>query len=623
MITSARVYAKDCWIGQPSEGTGCPLPIVNGDTKLQSQSQTPRRLAAIAFADIVGWTQLVERDDAGTAYAWGQLRAQHLEPLVRQHGGRVLKLLGDAVVIEFASTVESVRWAVGFQQRLAELRAGGESSLEMRIGVSVEDVILDDLGDLVGDGVNVAARIQQLASAGEVVLTSAVHDFVVGKLPFTFSDLGQRQLKNRSRAVRLYRVESGASDLAGKVDTQVRSASGFDGRPTLAVLPFRMDGPDDEDYFGQGMTEEIINALAMNRSLLVMARESTLRYKTRTHTRVEIAAEMDVRYLIEGSIRRAAQRLRISANLVDAKTGWTIWSRSFDGRSDDLFEFQDEIATSVAATVDPHVQQAEISRVRERPTTSLSAYDCVLRGLALLHTFDSAEFSAAGGMFQRAIDLDPRYAQAYAHLAWWHNLRIGEARSSTETEDRARAVDLSRRAVALDPNDALVLSVGGHIESFLNKKYQVALDMFGRALARNPSSASAWARSSTTLAYLGRGEEALERVRRAKRLSPYDPHEFAFCTTEGTAQLVLGRYAQAMDVLHEARRLNPGYKASLRLLIAAAELAGDAELARQQAAELLALEPGFSVKRFGQWYALQSPHLEQVLGALRRAGLPE
>ncbi|MBU3740067.1 MAG: tetratricopeptide repeat protein [Rhodoferax sp.] len=591
--------------------------------KLQSEAQTPRRLAAIAFADIVGWTQLIEHDDAGTAHAWGWLRTQHLEPLARQHGGRVLKLLGDAVVIEFGSTVESVRWAVGFQQRLAELRAKNESALEMRIGVSVEDVLLDDLGDLVGDGVNVAARIQQLASAGEVVLTSAVHDFVVGKLPFTFRDLGLKQLKNRSRSVRLYRIEANPDGPAGSAAAPSRSASGFDSRPTLAVLPFRMDGTGDEDYFGQGMTEEIISALAMNRSLLVMARESTLRYKSRTHTSTEIAAETGVRYLIEGSIRRAAQRLRISANLIDATTGWAIWSRSFDGRLDDLFEFQDEIATSVAATVDPHVQQAEISRVRERPTASLNAYDCLLRGLALLHTFDPADFAAAGGMFQRAIDLDPRYAQAHAHLAWWHNLRIGEARSSSETEDRARAVELARRAVALDPNDALVLSVGGHIESFLNRKYQAALDMFGRALARNPSSAWAWSRSATTLAYLGRGEEALERIRRAKHLSPYDPHEFSFCTTEGTAELVSGRYDRALDALHEARRLSPGCKASLRLFIAAAELAGDTELARQQAAELLALEPAFSVTKFGQWYPLQPPHLERLLGALRRAGLPE
>jgi TolB-like protein len=593
--------------------------VLPRELDLVSQISSPRRLAAIAFADVVGWTQMVERNDAETARAWTQIRGAFIDPLVQDHGGRVLKLLGDAVVIEFGSTVEGVKWAVALQAKLHELRASGTTSFRMRIGVSVEDLIVDEVGDVVGDGVNVAARIQQLAAADQVVVTQAVHDFASGKLSFRFQDLGERQLKNRTRPVRLYTVDAAHGSSGGST----RAASGWDGRPALAVLPFRVDGPVEEQYFGQGMTEEIISALAANRSLLVMARESTLRYHASARNMSEIANELGVRYLIEGSVRRSARRLRISANLVDAGTGGTIWSRPFDGDVDDLFDFQGEIATSVAATVGPQIQQAEISRVRERPTASLSAYDRVLQGLALLHTFDISDFNRAGDFFRRAIELDPRYAHAHAHLAWWHNLRIGEAWSDTEAEDRKMASELARRAVTLDPHDSMVLSVGGHVESFLNKRYGVALDLFDRALQRNPSSAAAWARSATTLAYLGRGEEALERVRRATRLSPYDPHEFSFYTTEGMAEFVLQNYERAIRVLLEARRLSPGYRPPVRMLTAAAALGGDIDLARQQAADLLMMEPNFSIARFGQTYALQEPHLRRMLDGMRISGLPD
>jgi adenylate cyclase len=397
----------------------------------------------------------------------------------------------------------------------------------------------------------------------------------------------------------------------------------WDSRPTVAVLPFGAEAAESDAYFGDGMTEEIITALSVNRALFVIARNSTLRYRNSTRTPAEIAAELGVRYLLVGSIRRLQSRLRINAELVDAGANRIIWAERFDGADEDLFGFQSQIAASIAAAIDPRVQEAEMARVSGRPTASLGAYDSVLRGLSVLHTFRAADFELAGQMFRRAIELDPGYAQAHAHLAWWHNLRFGEGRSAEITEDVRQAELLSLRAMELDGRDAMVLAVSGHIQSVVKKRFAVAMGMFEQALAINPNSAIAWARSATTLAYMGEGEEALQRVRHAMRLSPFDPLSFAFCTTNGTAAIVAGRYDEAASWLGKARRLNPGYRAATRLLIAALALCGEREEAKELALEFMADEPNFRVSNFASWYPLCEPHLTRLLEGMRLGGLPD
>jgi tetratricopeptide (TPR) repeat protein len=330
-----------------------------------------------------------------------------------------------------------------------------------------------------------------------------------------------------------------------------------------------------------------------------------------------------VRYLLVGSIPRLQNRLRINAELVDAGANRIIWAERFDGADEDLFAFQSQIAASIAAAIDPRLQEAEIARIVKRPTASLSAYDNLLRGLAVLHTFRPDDFESAGRLFRRAIELDPDYAQAHAQLAWWHNLRFGEGRSAEVPEDVRQAEALSLRAVELDGRDATVLAVAGHIQSVTRKRFTVAMGMFDEALAINPNSALAWARSATTLAYTGAGEEALVRVRTAMRLSPFDPMSFAFCTTNGTAAIVAGRFDEAASWLGKARRLNSGYRATTRLLIAALALCGERAEASELAQEFLAAEPTFRVSGFAAWYPLCEPHLGKVLEGMRRAGLPE
>ncbi|MCU0928648.1 MAG: winged helix-turn-helix domain-containing protein [Burkholderiaceae bacterium] len=363
-------------------------------------------------------------------------------------------------------------------------------------------------------------------------------------------------------------------------------------RPEIAVLPFETHGRD-EAYFGDGVTEEIITALSANRGLFVIARHSTLRYRGSTCTPKEIAGELGV-----------------------------LWSDHFDASDEDLFGVQTRVAAAIAAAIDPRVEAVEIDAALKRPTSSPSAYDHLLRALAVMHHFDDGGFERAGELLRHAIELDPAYARAHAQLAWWHMLKVGEGRGAAGVEDGRLALQLARRATELDPLDALALSVAGFAESVVHRNFDAALDQFEQALSIHPSCAFAWARSAATLAFVGRGEEALHRIGVAMRLSPFDPLAFAFCTTAGAACIVADRRDEAVNWLARARRLNPSYRNARHLHVAALALAGRLDEAREQARALLNVEPMFDVATFGDRYPQQEPHRGQLLDALRRAGLP-
>src|SRR5215470_12584864 len=388
------------------------------DTPNADARNIKRRLAAVAFADVAGFSKLMEQDDTQTILRWKALRTNLLEPKIAEHDGHLLQVMGDGLFIEFDSVVSAVRWAHDVQRAIAESRDEQEGdALTMRIGINVEDVIVD--GDKRhGDGVNIAARIQQLAGPGEVVMTAAVRDHVWNKLGVELTDLGERELKNISRPVRMYRLEHGSG-----VGTRHRFAQphlSWNNRPSIAVMPFKNLGNDpNEAYFGEGITEEIIGALAHNRSLLVIARHSTLPYRDRRADVRQIASELSVRYVLDGSVRRQLEKLRISVDLIDAGQNRTIWAEKYDGAVGELFEFQDRIAANVVATIEPRLYEVEAERVRSKPTDSLDAYDCVLRAFPLLYTSEEQDFRAAGAFLDRAIELDSTYAQAWAHKAWW------------------------------------------------------------------------------------------------------------------------------------------------------------------------------------------------------------
>jgi adenylate cyclase len=583
-----------------------------------------RRLTAVAFADLAGYSRLIGQDDVQTVLRWKALRRDLLEPKIIAYRGRLLRVVGDGLLIEFKSVVDAVQWATDVQAAIASAETpDARPPLALRIGINVEDVLIDG-DELHGDGVNIAARIQQLAAPGEVVVTAAVRDYVLNKIPVSFRDLGLRELKNISRQIHIYRVET-HSQKAVRAFAHPQPQSSWSNRPSIAVLPFRDPGGDpSERYFGEGITEEIIGGLARNRSLLVMARHSTLPYRDRQTDISQIANELGVRYVVAGSVRRQASRLRISADLTDVAQNRTIWADRYDGANDDVFEFQDRIASRIVATIEPRVYDAESVRARAKPTENLDAYDCVLRAFPLLYSPDEPDFDEAGRYFDRAVSLDPAYAQAHAYKAWWHVLDCGERRSKTEQADAASGEEAARRAIGLDPNDAFALAVAAHVEAFLCRRPEQAAEMFDRALQINSSCAYAWGMSAITYCYLGRPDDALERLARLWRLSPFDPLNHFFWGVAGFAELLAGRYERALEYLEKGRHGNPGKVACQRNYTACLALLGRLDEAKAAAQELLTREPGFRVSSFAAGYMLRRPDdIERLLSSLRAAGVPE
>ena len=590
---------------------------------MQQFAPITRRLAAIVFADVVGWSRLIEQSDVETLRAWKALRSDFIEPKIAEYGGRLLEIAGDAVLIEFPSAVAAVSWALDVQRMLAHADADEPGvALSLRIGINVEDVIVDE-DKLIGDGVNIASRIHQTAAPGEIVVTGAVRGYVWNKMPIEFTDLGEHELKNIGRPVRVYRVVP--RDSPGSLPVLSQPHLSWTKRPGVAVLPFRdLGGGPGEQYFGEGITDDIVSGLSRSHSLYVIARNSTLRYRDRQMDAREIAAELGVRYILQGSVRRQAARLRISSELVDATSNRTVWAERYDGADSEIFEFQDRIASSIVGALEPRLYQAEVARALEKPTDSLDAYECVLRALSLLYTFNDRDFDEAGRYLERALTRDPLYAQAHAYLAWWLNLSRGEGRSSDPVGDAARAVRSADTAIELDPNDAFCLAVAGHIHAFLRKDLDAGADLFDRGLRLNENCAFAWGVSGSTYCFLGRPDEALERLRNAWRLSPFDPLNFFFYTVAGIAEFVAGRYDQAIGWLRKAQRLNGRFVATHRTLTASLALSGDLEGAAVAATNLLAVDPRFRVSAFTSWYPLsRKGDLERLGRALRIAGLPE
>jgi adenylate cyclase len=588
---------------------------------MSKKDQIERRLAAVVVADFARDGRPIGQDDIEAARKWRMLRENLIAPKIAEHSGRLVRSVGDGLLIEFRSAVDAVVWASDIQRALLTARQElPDASLRMRIGINVEDVLVDG-DDLHGDGVSIAAGIQQLADPGEIVVTAAVSEYVRNKVGVTFTDLGTRELKNISRPVRIFRLELARS---GRAPDDGQPFLSWTDKPSIAMLPFRnLSGSPEEGYFGEGITEEIIAQLARNRSLLVISRQSTLRYADRQASPQQISADLGVRYILDGTVQRQASRLRITAELIDVNHGRTIWADRFEGTNDDIFKFQDDIALGIVKIIEPRLIEAEASRARSKPTENLDAYDCLLRALSLLYSFEESEFREAGRYLDHAVELDPGYAQAYAYKAFWYGLGLGEGRSKDYAGDAKAAEIAAYRALALDPADWLVHAVAALVRSFLLKEPEVGIEMFDRALQLNPNSAFAWGLSASTCCFLGRPEEALERLRNAFRLSPFDPMNFFLLTVSGLAEFIAGRYEEAVIWLRRAQRENPRFTPMRRQLAATLALLGRYDEAKVAAAGLLEMDPEFRVSVFLSWYPLRrQDDLERLATGLRLAGLP-
>jgi TolB-like protein/class 3 adenylate cyclase/tetratricopeptide (TPR) repeat protein len=552
-------------------------------------SQT-RRLTAILAADVAGYSRLMGADEEGTLERLKALRRELLDPKIAEHHGRIVKTTGDGMLVEFASVVDAVRCAVKVQQAMPERNTsvGTDNLIELRIGINLGDVIVES-DDLYGDGVNIAARIEALADAGGVFVSNTVHDHVRDRLPFAFEDLGEQQVKNIARPVRVYRVRDGT---AAKAPSSPAPALPLPDKPSIAVMPFaNMSGDPEQEYFADGMVEEIITALSRIRWLFVIARNSTFTYKGQAVAVKEVGRELGVRYVLEGSVRKAGPRVRITGQLIDALTGTHLWADRFDGSLEDVFELQDKVAMSVAGIIEPTLQAAEIRRSFEGPTSDLTAYDLYLQALPHCFSYEKDRIAQAFELLGRAIERDSRYGLPLALLAYCH-LQLGVNGWTQDQEtNRGRGIDLARRAVKVAPDDPSVLANAAFVLGYFGEDIASAIALVDRCLALNPSLALGWGWSGFLRIFAGQPELAIEHFDAALRLSPRDPMRGRHLHGIGVAHLFSRQFAEASAMLRVALQEIPTVAAPYRSLAACYALMGRLDEAREIIQRLRAINP--------------------------------
>ncbi|MET0179308.1 MAG: hypothetical protein ABW194_02350, partial [Novosphingobium sp.] len=496
--------------------------------------------------------------------------------------------------------------------------------------------------DLLGDGINVVSRLQEHAPVGGVLVSAAVMDLIAGRIDQPIEELGPLTLRNISRTVHAYTVgpvrrpaaattpKTPAVPASGPMSVPKTMIDSFQRRrPSIAVLPFLDPGEEGgASWFSDGLVENIIAALSCLPELIVISRASVLRYRGVPHDPHQIHRELAVRYLLTGTVRRegapGSEKVRLSAELCDCESGTAIWSDRLAGEAADLFKLQDELSVRVVATIAPQVQESELRRVLRKHPESLDAYECVLRGLDLLYRLEDDPYSKALPLFERALALDPRYATAYALAATCYGERYYDGTSPDPTGDHMEAERLSRLALTFDRFDPLALSLCGHIRSWLFRDYDHAIELFDRALAANPSSAIAWARSSATFSYIGEPREARRRVDIGLRLSPYDAHVFFSYGLASLAAYASGDYAEAAAWGRKSMAANPRFVGNMRFLAASLAASGQFREARQVGQDLLRLNPRFSAAKFAAGHAFKDPEMRlRFADHLVLAGLPE
>jgi adenylate cyclase len=589
-----------------------------------------RKLAAILVADVVGFSRLAGADEDRTLARLRALRSDLIDPTIAVYKGRVVKRTGDGAIVEFRSVVDAVRCAIEIQNSMIERNSGlpPERRIEFRIGIHLGDVVEESDGDLMGDGVNIAARLEGVAQPGAICLSEDAYRQVKSRLDLAISDLGETKLKNIAEPIRVYSLQLG--NAIAKAAASVRAATStapalsFPEKPSIAVLPFQNISRDPEqEYFADGMVEEIITALSRFRQLFVIARNSSFVYKGRAVDVKQVSRDLGVRYILEGSVRKAGDRIRITAQLIDASTGVHLWAERFDGGLQDIFDLQDQVTARVVGEIAPRLEQAEIERAKRKPTESLDAYDYFLRGMANIHHWTRASNDEALRLFYKAIELDSEFGSAYGMAAWcyiWRKLNGWVIDRAQETTEGAR---LARRAVELGKNDPVALSRGGHALAWFVRDLDNGAAFIDRALALNPNLSAAWNLSGWVRAYRGELDLSIEHHARAMRLSPFDPILYNMHVGTAFAHFLAGRYDEATAWANRALREQPNYPAANRILAASNALAGHMNEAQEAMAHLRELDPSLRVSNLAEVLPLRRPEdLAKFAEGLRKAGLP-
>jgi adenylate cyclase len=583
-----------------------------------------RRLVAVFAADVEGYSRLMGADEVGTLQGLTDRRAI-LDRLIGEHRGRIANTAGDSVLAEFGSAVDAVQCAVEAQTALAEANSSQapERRICFRIGIHIGDVMVR-AGDLFGDGVNIAARLQSIAKPGGVCISGATYDQVRKVLPITFADLGALHAKNIQEPIKAYQVgePSETREVAAARVADTESPPPLPDRPSIAVLPFQnMSADPEQEYFADGMVEEIITALSRFKWLFVIARNSSFTFKGKAVEIKEVGRRLGVRYVLEGSVRKSAGKVRITGQLIDAATGAHIWGDRFERDLTDIFALQDEVTVAVVSAIQPKLLQTEIAMAARRRPESVTAYDFYLRAQAQFYLATREGLAETIRLAHRALELDPRFGLVAALAGNCHMQNVLWGYAADPQFDRKEAVRLSRLALSIDDSDPDTLARAGVISAYMVGDSESEIEMADRAVALNPNSNVAWGTRGWVYRAAGQPEEAVRSFERAIRMSPVDPALHLPFIGIGLAFIELGRFDEAIVAGKKALRRNPSFPVAYRCLASAfAHLGRDAE-AREAAARLLELDPTFTISA---WIARggQSNAKLQIEG-LRKAGLPE
>jgi adenylate cyclase len=589
-----------------------------------SGERVERRLAAILAADVVGYSRLMGLDEAGTLARLRDHRRELIDPKIAEHKGRIVKTTGDGILIEFPSVVEAVACAVAVQRGMAERNVSTpeDQQIVFRVGVNLGDIIVED-ADIHGDGVNVAARLEGVAEPGGIYVSRVVRDQVRDKLDIEFEDMGEQTLKNIARPSRVYRVCLTPTETTAKATlTDSASALPLPDKPSIAVLPFQnMSGDPEQEYFADGMVEEIITALSRIRWLFVIARNSSFTYKGQAIDVKRVGRELGVRYVLEGSVRKGGNRVRITGQLIDTATGAHLWADRFDGSLEDVFELQDKVAMSVVGVIEPTLRKAEIERARRKRPESLDAYDFYLRALPFASVSMPEDAEKALPLLEQAVQREPDYPAAHALIAWCHEQRY--LRGGLHEEVRAVASYHARTAIAAGGDDALALAIGGFVVGAVERDFDTALEAIDRSLTLSPSSALAFGLSSVIRAWKGDDSTAVAHGEAALRLSPYDPLIYLPYVGLAYTHLFSGRFEEAARAASRALQVNPRFSVPCFLQTAAlAHLGREAEAAAS-ARLLLRLQPDFTIASLVESRFTSAEHISMLAEGLGKAGVPE
>jgi TolB-like protein/class 3 adenylate cyclase len=587
-------------------------------------AQVERRLAAVLAADVAGYSRLMNADEEGTLARLKECRRALVDLKIAEHRGRIVRTTGDGLLVEFASAVDAVRCAIDVQRGMANVNSGVPETqrIEFRIGIHVGDIIIEDQ-DIFGDGVNIAARLEGIAEPGGICISDDAHRQIRGKTEIAYDDMGDQSLKNIPEPMRAWRARP-IANARPPTDTEV-AALALPDKPSIAVLPFtNMSGDPDQEYFADGTVEDIITALSRMTWLFVIARNSSFTYKGKAVDIRKVGRELGVRYVLEGSVRKAGNKVRITGQLIDASTGMHLWADRFDGNLENIFDLQDEVTTNVVGAISPKLELAEIERARRKPTNKLAAYDYFLRGMANVYQGTKQSNLEALQNFQQAINVDENFATAYGMCANCYVWRKSNGWMANREAESAEAERLARAAARCGANDPVALGHAGFALAYVAGALDDGADLIERALALNANLAMTWRFSGWVKIFRGEPEVAVDHLKRAIRLSPLDPLIFIVQNGIVLAHFLTGRYEEALSWAQRTLRQNPNYAAAIIMAAVSAAMAGRADEARKAVGRLHQIDPTAAISNFAQMWPLRRPEdLAAFDAGLRRLGLPE